>query len=231
MHEISPPPPNDASVPSPPAPPPQTERPKQYPPRPALPPDPHAGLALSRLAWLLSLLVVLLLVRYLLPEIAERYQYAVTRGRMRAEYEAATTALQGEPLEQLSLASQMVSQRVAPSVVHINARSNRRRRERQDELLRFFGPEERAQGQGSGVIVDDQGFILTNYHVIRGAEQIRVTLGDRRRVDARVVGLLGVTAQLALGACLVALPLGTLLAVLLFKTDVATRRLALGLFG
>jgi len=38
---------------------------------------------------------------------------------------------------------------------------------------------------GSGVIVDASGIIVTNNHVIRGAEQIQVVLADRREFDAR----------------------------------------------
>lgn len=184
MHEISP----QEDAPQQPTAPPVQSEPKPYPPRPALPPAPPSGFIVARLTWLLSLLVVLLLARYLLPEIAERYQYAVTRGRMRAEYETASAALQSEPLQQLSLASQMISQRVAPSVVHINARMRRNQDESREDLLQFFGSERPSRGQGSGVIVDRTGFILTNHHVIRGAQRIEVTLSDRRRVEARLVG-------------------------------------------
>ncbi|KPJ61037.1 MAG: hypothetical protein AMJ46_03415 [Latescibacteria bacterium DG_63] len=46
----------------------------------------------------------------------------------------------------------------------------------------------RQRGLGSGVIVSSDGYILTNYHVISGAEKIRATLSDKRRFDAEVVG-------------------------------------------
>ena len=44
------------------------------------------------------------------------------------------------------------------------------------------------QGLGSGVIVDSQGHIITNHHVIAGSDRIRVQLSDGREADAAVVG-------------------------------------------
>ena len=60
---------------------------------------------------------------------------------------------------------------------------------------RFFGdqtpfgvPKERVQGSlGSGVIVRDEGVVITNHHVIGGADSIRVVLADRREFEADVV--------------------------------------------
>jgi Do/DeqQ family serine protease len=69
-----------------------------------------------------------------------------------------------------------------------------------DLLRRFFGdrferraPERqprapRRQGLGSGVVVGGDGHILTNHHVIDGAERITVELSDRRTFDAELVG-------------------------------------------
>ena len=44
------------------------------------------------------------------------------------------------------------------------------------------------QGMGSGVIVSSEGYILTNNHVVRGADEVNVTLYDRRTVSAKVIG-------------------------------------------
>jgi len=61
----------------------------------------------------------------------------------------------------------------------------------------FFGPrapqkprerEHKQQGQGSGVIISSSGQILTNNHVIQGADQIKVTLSDKREFKAKIVG-------------------------------------------
>lgn len=56
---------------------------------------------------------------------------------------------------------------------------------------RFFGdPEEQepSSGLGSGVIVSQKGYVLTNHHVVQGADQIEVALADGRRAKASVVG-------------------------------------------
>ena len=60
---------------------------------------------------------------------------------------------------------------------------------------RFFGdrgtqqtPNPTRQGLGSGVIVREDGYILTNHHVIDGADQISVDLNDNRSLQAQVVG-------------------------------------------
>lgn len=57
----------------------------------------------------------------------------------------------------------------------------------------FFGPGFRQepqpiQGSGSGVIISKDGYIITNNHVVEGAEEIKVTLNDKRTFDAKVVG-------------------------------------------
>jgi serine protease DegQ len=47
---------------------------------------------------------------------------------------------------------------------------------------------QRNSGLGSGVVVSSSGYILTNYHVVEGADQIEVALNDGRNLKARVVG-------------------------------------------
>jgi S1-C subfamily serine protease len=44
------------------------------------------------------------------------------------------------------------------------------------------------QGAGSGFVIDPRGYVLTNYHVVQGAQAISVTLGDRSHYDAKMVG-------------------------------------------
>ena len=64
----------------------------------------------------------------------------------------------------------------------------RPRRERPQPERREF--ERKAEATGSGVIIDPEGYILTNYHVIAGAEDIKVTLsnGVEKKYDAEVIG-------------------------------------------
>src|ERR1700730_3340783 len=44
------------------------------------------------------------------------------------------------------------------------------------------------EGAGSGFVIDPRGYILTNFHVVQGAQNISVTLGDRSHYDAKFVG-------------------------------------------
>lgn len=67
----------------------------------------------------------------------------------------------------------------SPSVVNITNRST--------VYDRFFGASPQ-EGTGSGFVYDDQGHIVTNYHVIEGADEILVTLADGQVYEAEVVG-------------------------------------------
>lgn len=155
----------------------------------AIGPDDAGRAASRRLTWFLTAVTTLLLLRFVVPYFAEQIQYAITRGKQRAEYETAGNALKAVPLEGISQAYQLVSQRVAPSVVNINVVSVVEI-QRSDDLSLLFGPRLReARGQGSGVIVDSAGYILTNNHVVADATEIRVGFSDGRIVPAQVVGL------------------------------------------
>ena len=97
-----------------------------------------------------------------------------------------------------------VVKKVSPSVVqvHVTARAQRVSSNNLPPFLRdprlrdFFGiPEQgtprsmpRQQGTGSGVIVSEDGYILTNHHVVENADEILVTMSDRRELHAKVVG-------------------------------------------
>ena len=87
---------------------------------------------------------------------------------------------------------------VTPAVVNISVtgRASMQRNPLYDDpfFRRFFnlpdqGPVQPRQSVGSGVIVDPrQGYVLTNHHVVANADEIAVTLQDRRRVEAELVG-------------------------------------------
>ena len=70
----------------------------------------------------------------------------------------------------------------APGVVLIESRVS-------DTAVGPFGPEkQRGTAEGSGFMIDGQGSILTNYHVVAGASKTSVTLKDGKVYDARIVG-------------------------------------------
>jgi len=73
-----------------------------------------------------------------------------------------------------------IYQKYSPGVVNITSTSYA-----YDVFLRPF-PQ---SGMGSGAIIDNQGHIVTNHHVIRNAELLEVTLADKSKHKARVVGI------------------------------------------
>lgn len=103
-----------------------------------------------------------------------------------------------------------VAERVSPSVVNISTTQKAKQRPSRsphgappnfpegtpfDEFFRrFFGDEDGAPGEfdskslGSGFIVSADGYVLTNYHVIRDADEVIVRLNDRRELVAKVIG-------------------------------------------
>jgi Do/DeqQ family serine protease len=85
------------------------------------------------------------------------------------------------------------AKKASPAVVSINTSKAAGRNPRSnDPWFRFFfgdqGEDQPQMGLGSGVIVSTEGYILTNNHVVEGADEIEVTLNDSRHVRAKVVG-------------------------------------------
>ncbi len=89
---------------------------------------------------------------------------------------------------------------VTPAVVHIKTTYNNdssegnsgRDKQMQDLFEDFFGGRRRsqgpAQGSGSGVIISEDGYIVTNNHVVDNADKIDVILPDKRSLEAKVIG-------------------------------------------
>ncbi len=96
---------------------------------------------------------------------------------------------------QLTLSYAPVVKRVAPAVVNVYAAKvveNRNPLLDDPIFRRFFGnpggPREQIQRSlGSGVLVDPSGLVVTNNHVIEGADQVKVSLADKREFEAEIV--------------------------------------------
>ncbi len=129
----------------------------------------HSGVLFFLLAMFILLLVG--------PFLVGRFVYETKYNELKAGYDVATGTLQHvkSRLNDLELASRLVAKRVEPSVVSIVRPSGR-----------FAGHD--FEGQGSGVIVDAAGYIVTNFHVVEGAQTVQVHLSDRRTAEATVVG-------------------------------------------
>lgn len=70
--------------------------------------------------------------------------------------------------------------RVSPSVVNITSRT---------VAFDFFYGAVPQEGQGSGFVIDKEGHILTNYHVVAEARQVEVTMSNRKKYKAQIIGL------------------------------------------
>ena len=136
------------------------------------------------------------------PDVVSRLAYAAERGQSEAAREQLGLA------DNLSKGFQSVAKALGPSVVSISSVKRvqpvvRGRRGSQypgglnpfleeDLFNRFFdfqipegGFEQR--GLGSGIIVSEDGYVLTNNHVVRKADEVNVTLSDDRKFMAKVV--------------------------------------------
>jgi Do/DeqQ family serine protease len=96
---------------------------------------------------------------------------------------------------ELKLSYAPIVQRVQPAVVNVYAaKTVQNRNPLLDDPIfrRFFGgggqqPEQMQRSLGSGVMVDSSGLVVTNVHVIEGADQVKVSLADKREFEAEIV--------------------------------------------
>jgi len=103
----------------------------------------------------------------------------------------------------LDQAMETLAARVTPAIVNVavTSKSKPDNNEQQipDDMQQFFGPgfnfgphgrpqPQIEHGIGSGVIISPDGYIVTNNHVIDGAVDIKVTMSDRRTMNAKLVG-------------------------------------------
>ncbi len=102
--------------------------------------------------------------------------------------EAPATNSGAVPIGSYRAAAQKASAAVVSIATATAAKANPRAN---DPWFRFFFGEQQQQqqsGLGSGVIVSPNGYILTNNHVVEGADDIEVTLNDGRKAKAKVIG-------------------------------------------
>src|SRR3979490_3394456 len=96
---------------------------------------------------------------------------------------------------ELRLSYAPIVQRVQPAVVNVYAAKvvqNRNPLLDDPIFRRFFGvpgqqPEQMQRSLGSGVMVDPTGLVVTNNHVIEGADQVKISLSDKREFEAEIV--------------------------------------------
>src|SRR5260370_9130576 len=128
----------------------------------------------------LVLMIVLLGVVYFLTDRGPRASLSesamsVTR-REHVELAEASGPLSLDAEEQLNVT---VYKKALPPVVNITSTQ---------VTFDFFYGAVPQQGAGSGFVIDGQGHILTNYHVIENARQLEVTTSDKKKYKAQVVG-------------------------------------------
>lgn len=141
-------------------------------------------------------LAVLFVIATLKPEWLQRGKVAVQSGSpIVALKEVAPLGHSGTPSNSYAEAAKVAM----PAVVNIFSSKNAPKRNNPqanaDPWFRFFFgdrlPEQRQEpvaSLGSGVIVSPEGYILTNHHVVDGADEIEVALTDGRKTNAKVVG-------------------------------------------
>src|SRR3981189_3244758 len=96
---------------------------------------------------------------------------------------------------ELKLSSRPTVRRLQPAVVNVYAaKMVQNRNPLLDDPIfrRFFGvpgqqPEQMQRSLGSGVTADSSGLVVTNNHVIEGADQVKISLSDKREFEAEIV--------------------------------------------
>ena len=141
-----------------------------------------------RFARLVITTLTLLLFVFGTPYLVQQIQYSLEYGKIKARYDAASVHLSSGTNESVSKRSELVSNKVAPSVVHIHTAAFDMESRKNQRIL----PESNlfpSRGQGSGIVVSEDGYILTNRHVIEDSSLVYVHLADKSRHTAEIIGV------------------------------------------
>lgn len=122
------------------------------------------------------------------PQIAKQIAYSWNIGVERARADVARQFLDDNSFSVSDQRTAWVAHAVAPGIVGVHTLVSKPPEE--FNVMPDWRGDSEALGFdiGSGIIIDDQGFILTNYHVIAGALEIRVQLSDGRVIEAELIG-------------------------------------------
>ena len=146
-----------------------------------------------RIGWLIGVLTFLVLIVSGLPDrLLTNWAYAVENGKIQANEDGLAR------VHEVSNAFRMVANVARSGVVHISVLESR---EELEALLRkshrdfsdadiqrlLDDPQRLPAGTGSGILIDADGYILTNNHVVGGRTGIKVELYDNREYDATLV--------------------------------------------
>jgi serine protease Do len=96
---------------------------------------------------------------------------------------ASTSVYDGHPTQLASTNGAMtitdIAKKVGPAVVAVTTTAQ--------VVQDFFGNQGAQQGVGTGMIINQDGYILTNYHVVQGAQQVKVVLSNGKQANAKVI--------------------------------------------
>lgn len=147
-------------------------------------------------------LVVAALLGSIITLVANQYVNKNQNGNVRIEHVNGVPTAQvayrvNEKGETVALDFTGTAEKVTAAVVHIKSsateRAITRERDIDDPFRFFFGPQSPmqqgpSQSTGSGVIINADGYIVTNNHVVKDADVVEVTLSDNRSFKAEVIG-------------------------------------------
>ncbi len=164
--------------------PPLREQARREQARPRRPRESYFTYTTNTLLTLITILAVFLGFQRFLPMIVREVSYSYHQGKQKAEYDLSSKFLAEQPFSQFSATFEAIAKKAGPAVVHINVES----KSNNSPLAKTPSQYKNPSGQGSGVIIDTEGYVVTNFHVVSGAKEIETRLSDGRPVKAQLIG-------------------------------------------